>query len=282
MSYQATVFNVMIASPGDVQSERNIVRDVVHEWNAVNAPSRKAVLLPVGWETHSTPLMGDRPQAIINWQMLKDSDLLIAVFWTRLGTPTGKAASGTVEEIEEHIAADKPALIYFSAAPVVPDSLDADQYQALKSFKAECQKRGLYETFESATDFHEKARRHLGMTLNKHPYFEEIRRASSGDLGPATPPSGPAVPSLTREAQELILEAVAGGGDVRVIALLEGSTVKANRKNFVEQNNPRSRAVWEGAVQELIDHGLLQPVGQKGEAFRVTRQGFDVADLLRS
>jgi hypothetical protein len=34
MSYDATVFNVVIASPSDVQFERNVAREVVHEWNA--------------------------------------------------------------------------------------------------------------------------------------------------------------------------------------------------------------------------------------------------------
>lgn len=66
MSYDAKVFNVMIASPVDVASERNIVREVIHEWNAVHSRVRKIVLLPVGWESHSSPEMGSRPQEIIN------------------------------------------------------------------------------------------------------------------------------------------------------------------------------------------------------------------------
>jgi len=48
MSYIATTFNVMIASPGDVASERAMIRDAVYEWNAVHSISRKIVLLPVG------------------------------------------------------------------------------------------------------------------------------------------------------------------------------------------------------------------------------------------
>lgn len=48
MSYEAKVFNVMIASPGDVASERTIIRDVIYEWNAVHSKSRNIVLLPVG------------------------------------------------------------------------------------------------------------------------------------------------------------------------------------------------------------------------------------------
>ena len=95
MSYTATIFKVMIASPGDVSAERGIVRDLLYEWNVVHADSTQTVLLPIGWETHSVPEMGDRPQAIINKQILNDCDLLIGVFWTRIGTATGEFASGT-------------------------------------------------------------------------------------------------------------------------------------------------------------------------------------------
>lgn len=282
LSFQATACNVMIASPGDVQIERNIVRELIYEWNTVNAAARECVLLPVGWETHSTPLMGERPQSIINWQVLKDSDLLIATFWTRLGTPTGNSESGTVEEIEEHIKAGKPVLIYFSAAPVTPDSIEEEQYKALRNFKDKCKQRGLLETYESSTDFREKVRRHLSITMNSHPYFQSLTQASAYLPSDSLPISATPVPSLSREAIELLLEAVAGDGNILVIAYLGGSTVQANGKNFVEPDNPRSRAVWEGAVDELVNEGLLQSVGYKGEVFRVTRAGFDAADLLKN
>lgn len=73
MGYQATVYKVMIASPGDVASERSIVREMLNEWNIINADSRKMILLPIDWETHSVPEMGDRPQSIINKQILTSS-----------------------------------------------------------------------------------------------------------------------------------------------------------------------------------------------------------------
>ena len=62
MSYDSKVFNVMIASPNDVAPERVIIRGVIHEWNAVHSFKRKIVLLPVGWESHSSPEMGGSPQ----------------------------------------------------------------------------------------------------------------------------------------------------------------------------------------------------------------------------
>ena len=108
MSYQATVYTVMIASPSDVPQERIVIREVLAEWNAVHSANKGAVLLPVSWESHAAPDTGARPQEIINRQLLDDCDLLVAVFWTRLGSPTGKASSGTVEEIEEHVAKENP------------------------------------------------------------------------------------------------------------------------------------------------------------------------------
>jgi hypothetical protein len=80
MPYRATVYRVMVASPGDVSAERRVVADVIHEWNAIHSSDRRLVLMPVGWESHAAPEMGDRPQAVINRQILRDCDLLIAMF----------------------------------------------------------------------------------------------------------------------------------------------------------------------------------------------------------
>lgn len=144
MSYKAEVYKVMVASPSDINKEKNIIRETLSEWNVVNSEMRKIVLLPVGWETHSSPEMGDRAQAIINKQ-LKECDLLVSVFWTRIGTATGEYPSGTVEEIQEHIKAKKPAMLYFSSAPVNPEAVDSSQYSELKKFKQLCESNGLCE-----------------------------------------------------------------------------------------------------------------------------------------
>ena len=99
MGYNASVFNVMIASPSDVASERSIVREVIYDWNAVHSEEKSMVLLPVESESHSSPEMG-RPQEIINRQTVDKCDLLVGIFGTRIGTDTGEYDSGTIEEIE--------------------------------------------------------------------------------------------------------------------------------------------------------------------------------------
>jgi hypothetical protein len=78
------------------------------------------------------------------------SDILIGMFWSRLGTPTGVAASGTAEEIDRFVAAGKPALLYFSKR--TQKDLDSRQAAKLKKFKAATYKRALIGTFRSTTE----------------------------------------------------------------------------------------------------------------------------------
>lgn len=161
MTYQANVYRVMLASPSDVKEERDEFPQILDTWNALHSFHEKAVILPVKWETHSTPEMGDRPQAIINKRIVKDSDILIGIFWTKLGTPTGIADSGSVEEVEEFRSEGKPVLLYFSSRPVVADSINSEQYQYLKTFREKCMSEGLVATYNSVSEFRETLLRHL-------------------------------------------------------------------------------------------------------------------------
>jgi len=175
MSYSAVVYKILIASPSDVVAERKAIFEVINSWNATNSEDFGVILMPVMWETHSTPELGDRPQAIINKQLVTSCDFLIGVFWTRIGSPTGVADSGTVEEIEQIKKAGKPVLLYFSSAPVIPDSIDQKQYELLTQFRSKCQKEGLIEKYESIPELREKLFRHITNTIRKihgEPQFE--------------------------------------------------------------------------------------------------------------
>jgi len=134
--FMAKVIRVFIASPSDVPEERNRITEVIHRWNADNAETTSTVLLPVRWETHATSEAGGHPQAIVNRQIVDSSDMLIGVFWTRLGTATPSSVSGTAEEIERMLSAGKPVSLFFSNRPVQLDSVDAAQWDTLKAFRA--------------------------------------------------------------------------------------------------------------------------------------------------
>lgn len=278
MSFEAKVYKVMIASPSDVVIERNIIREIITQWNIINTDTRKIVLLAVGWETHSAPEMGDKPQTIINKRILKDCDLLVGVFWTRIGTATDGYESGTIEEIEEHIKAGKPVMLYFSNTPVHPDSVDNEQYKKLKEFERSCLERGLYEKYIDQNEFKEKFYRQLQIKLNKDEYFSANSYTEELIIKESFVTK---IPEISREAKIILIEAAQDyHGLIYKFRDSSGTSIQTNGKQLVEGNNAREIAIWESALEELEREGLVQPEGYKGEAYKVTKEGYDIADLL--
>lgn len=278
MSYPATVFNVMIASPGDVASERAIVRDVVYEWNSVHSIARKLALLPIGWESHSSPEMGASAQQIINGQVLSKCDLLVGVFWTRIGTPTERHLSGTVEEIETHIAAGKPAMLYFSSQPVALEMVDLEQVQKLKEFKESCRSRGLFQPYDSHADFREKFYRHLQLKVNEHPLFQAVSLPAA-QLQPTT--SQTKLPALSYEARALLKEASRDPAGIIIHAqFIGGAAIQTNGKNLIPSDERREVAKWEDALEQLRVTSLVTDKGHKGEVYEITNLGYQIADMI--
>ena len=280
MAFPATVYRVMLASPSDVASERAIVRDVLAEWNAAHAERRGLVMLPLGWEVDVAPEMGDAPQNIIDKRILNEADLVIGIFWTRIGTPTAHYASGAVEEIEEHVAAGKPAMLSFSTAPVAIDSIDAKQYAGLKTFRESCQSRGLYETYADLAEFRRDLSRHLQIRMNEAP-FQGVTDTGAGVATTSTVSGAPA--ELSREARSLLAAAAKdAAGVIMRMPYGGGTTVQVGDTVFTDDSNARSVALWEGAIEELEAHGFAKTGSDAREVFSLTRKGFEAGDALKT
>ena len=303
MSYDARVFNVMIASPSDVASERTIVREVIYDWNAVHSERENIVLLPVGWESHTSPEMGDRAQAIINRQTLDKCDLLVGIFGTRIGSETGEYASGTIEEIERHIALGKPAMVYFSKQLGDSDSFDKDQYAKLEALRQDYESRGLYEIYDSDSDFREKFFRQLQIKVNQHEIFqfrgEGINPGLGMDeLGSNIPQLSDTAKSILKEASQSDTGSVLHCGSIgdhtflldgRSVTLnygsIGGDAILINDKNIIPDQRPRVVAEWIAALQELVETSLLgensRADSQRSDtSYRVTHRGYEVADMI--
>jgi hypothetical protein len=164
MSSKSEVYRILIASPSDLAEERQAATEAVYEWNAQHAGAESVVLLPVKWETHAVPQSGVRPQEALNRQLVRASDILVGMFWTKLGTNTGVAESGTVEEIDQFVAADRPALLYFSSRPIDPNKIDLKQHRKLRNFKTATYKKALVGTFSTIAEL----RQTLGRDLVRH------------------------------------------------------------------------------------------------------------------
>lgn len=280
MAYDAKVLEVMIASPSDVSAERQTVREVLNGWNVMHARSRKAVLMPVGWETHSAPELGGRAQQMINDRLLAHCDLLVGIFWTKLGTPTGVSASGTVEEIEEHIAKGKPAMLYFSSAPVAPESLDSEQFAKLREFKNWAKTKGLIAEFESVEDFRERLRRDLELNLRDNAYLAALLQQGSGESPTDSEPHQKV--TISPEAARLLKNAASShDGSIMMLRHMGGLMIQTNGEQMLPDSaSPREVARWTGAIDTLESLGFIKAASYKREIFRVTDAGYEAADQI--
>lgn len=161
MPFKSHTYRVLIASPSDLAEERQAATDAINEWNAQHAVAESVVLLPVKWETHAKPEAGVRPQEAINRQLVRDCDILVGMFWTKIGTSTGVAESGTVEEIDQFVASGKPALLYFSSRPIDPNKIDLKQHKKMRSFKDATYKKALTGGFSRVDELRQTLLRDL-------------------------------------------------------------------------------------------------------------------------
>lgn len=151
MTFAATAVQLLIASPGDTQEERTAILTEASRWNGRHAKGRGFILSPWLYELHSTPILGDRAQAIINRQGVDKSDVVVAIFGSRLGTDTGVDISGTAEEINRAVSLGIPVHVYFSKGDV-PRDVDTEQLELLRMFQQELQSKGLCGDYKDPRD----------------------------------------------------------------------------------------------------------------------------------
>jgi hypothetical protein len=292
----ATVLNVLIASPSDVSAERDAVEKAIREWNTNHRKSMGIMLEPVRWETHSYPAMGERPQGILNKQIVKDADLLIGIFGTRMGTPTGSAPSGTSEEIEEIRKTGRHVALYFSDAPV-PRDADRAQLDALEAYRRSLGQQGLYSTFTSVEELHRKVTHDLPKIVND--VIEKLRnnqivapvpKQESTDPQPAKRVQpvnrGRAVRfgehvELNPKEMELLWEAAKpSNGEIYHSSTLDGEGIRVNKRHFLDGADARTASEWLSALRGLEDRGLIEALSEDHDFFKITGEGYAASDAL--
>ena len=181
MTQPVTMIRVFWSAPSDVGDECVAFFETVSEWNDAHSSAQSATLKAVVWKTDTFPAAG-RPQAVINEQALDMSDILIAVFWSRFGTPTGVADSGTEEEIRRSVAAGRPVMLYFCEREIPAGASDPDQLHRLAQFREEFRRTALVYPYRSAQDFRRAFAQHLAMAVNM-----VLKRQRSDYVGSVTP-----------------------------------------------------------------------------------------------
>lgn len=292
---QVKVLNVLIASPSDVSEERDAVESAIHEWNANHHASTGIMLHPVRWETHSYPSIGERPQGILNKQIVKSAHFLIGIFGNRLGTPTGEAPSGTIEEIEEIRKSGRHVALYFSNAPV-PRNADRTQLEALEKYQRSLEQQGLYFSFGSVEELRSLVTRHLPKIV------DEVRAGIRSDATSPRPSNSTSIRQSPKSAprnlggrgmqrhaenemspkeMELLWEASrSSDGEIYHSSTLDGEGLRANGRQFLEGADTRTGSEWLSALRGLEERGFIEALSEDRDFFHVTGEGYAAADGL--
>lgn len=145
--------DILLASPSDVRPLLKSVEEAIATWNAINADTWSLVFRPIRWERDVVPAWGGEPQECINRELVDAADGLIALFWHRVGAPTEKHISGTVEEIERFAARGKRPAVYINKEPL-PSDVDVSQLAALREYESSARPRGLIFSFADPEELH--------------------------------------------------------------------------------------------------------------------------------
>lgn len=167
MAFQNIAYQVMLASPSDLVDERAMFSEVTMRFNRLHGEHDQVMLQPLLWEKDATPRSNIRPQDAIKHELVDKCDILVALFWTKLGEPTIYAESGTAEEIEDVIKAGKDVLIYFSDVPVRPSQVNLAQMVRLDEHKSKLFKENLTGRYASLSEFAQKVGDDLLKTVRR-------------------------------------------------------------------------------------------------------------------
>ena len=115
-----------------------------------------------------TPGIGSDPQNVINEQLLKEYDILIALFASKLGSPTTNAASGTIEEIEHAIANKESPMgrhrvqVYFRDKIENTSEISIEELKKVFEYREKLKPLGvLYGSFKDRDDLQKEVRINL-------------------------------------------------------------------------------------------------------------------------
>lgn len=174
MARQETVLSVFVASPSDVQDERDILEEVIQEINGTWSKNLGLRIELIRWETNAYPGIGSDAQDVINHQIEETFDIFIGIMWCRFGTPTLRSGSGTKEEFERAISRYRnnensvSIMMYFKDEAIPPSKIDFDQAKLVDDFKKSLGGEGaLYWIFKDCSDFEKLLRIHLTKKLQE-------------------------------------------------------------------------------------------------------------------
>ncbi len=167
MSRLIRMFDVFVSSPGDVTAERERLQEVVSRINRPSLRNHGVLLNLILWETDVQSSKGTDLQSVVNSQVGNTYDVYLGIIWSRIGTETPRAPSGTVEEFERALDRHKNGdqnlrFMFFIRTGNYPDAIDPGQLTAVQAFRKRLGKEGLLsKPYKTIEEFQDTAYEHL-------------------------------------------------------------------------------------------------------------------------
>lgn len=171
MPNNITVYDLLISCPSDVAEYVDMLEKEVLHFNNFFGRFNNVIIRTRHWSKDSYSESGN-PQELLNKQIVDSSDLALAVFWTRFGTPTENYGSGTQEEIERMLAMGKQVFLYFLDKPVCPSKINQEQYKKIQTFMNKHKNEGIFFIVPDEKTLANKFRENLEL------YFDSIIRGA--------------------------------------------------------------------------------------------------------
>lgn len=208
-----STLRIFVSGPSDVEEELSTVRLVVEELNCIPSKILKMRFEVYSWNVNVYPSAANDSQSVIN-QQIDNYDVYLGVLWSRIGSPTPRYASGTLEEFERayNKYVENPdvmeLMVYFKDAPVSPSMIDPDQLKLLADFKSSLKKRGvLYKQIEDSLGFERALRIHLMLLATSR--SESLKTIDEGsETIIADSPSSASTLGIDNEYNDGVLEKV--------------------------------------------------------------------------
>lgn len=222
------VLTVFLAGPSEVQPEKEVVQRLLVEINRIWAPYLESGFDLFRWETSTTPGVGVDAQDVINKQIPSEFDLFLGLIGKSLGSPTSRAQSGTVEELdlalERHRQSGWLPEVFLYLKRVDWRAGESNGQELRDSFICRLQKEGvLYSEFLDERALEASARLHLSLFLQRMSRKEVIKSPGLGgglhgaaDEAPARGQIGRAG-SLMQEAGAELTNATEASADLREV-----------------------------------------------------------------
>lgn len=174
MSREVREYKIFVSCPSDIKEEKKYIKKEIEDFNRNNSYQNNIIFRYEDWEIGTYSSIGKSAQEEINWQLVDESDMAVAIFWNKVGTRTKNEISGTIEEIERLRKLNKQIFLFFSLRKIEGSILDTDQLDKLRKIKDKYQGTSLYKEYTSLNQFKDLFHTELNLYVQKNREMMEI------------------------------------------------------------------------------------------------------------